>query len=50
MRVVMQGLLLEGATLGDREPIPVQSIFIPRQPPAVRPAKVVKRRLVPPVH
>lgn len=50
MRVVMSALVCERHRLGDREPILVNSFFIPRRPPAaprplaLRPAK---RHLVP---
>jgi len=48
MRAVMARLVRERAILGDSEPILVKNFFIPRRPPAQRPARPVKRRLVPP--
>jgi hypothetical protein len=36
MRTVMSVLVSERAVLGDREPIVVTSLFVPRRPPAPR--------------
>jgi hypothetical protein len=49
MRAVMSRLVHERTLLGDREPILVNSFFIPRRAPAPKPAAVRpwKRRLVP---
>ena len=49
MRAAMSALVRERAGLGDREPILVNSFFIPRRPMAVKPIaqRLVKRRLVP---
>lgn len=49
MRSSMSLLVGERAKLGDREPILVNSFFIPRRPPAATPVAVrpVKRHLVP---
>jgi hypothetical protein len=47
MRVVMSLLVEERSLLGDREPILVNSFFIPHRRPAVKPAGVVKRQSVP---
>jgi hypothetical protein len=49
MRTVMSGLVQERTRLGDSEPIVVGSLFALRRPPAVRPPRPVKRRLVSPV-
>jgi hypothetical protein len=48
MRAAMSLLVQERARLGDREPIFVNSFFIPRRDPAARPvaARPVKRHLV----
>ena len=47
MRQVMSNLVKERAALGDIDPIVVSSIFIPRRPPAPRPGRPGKQRLVP---
>jgi hypothetical protein len=47
MRAVMSLLVEDRSLLGDREPILVNSFFIPRHPAAAKPAAVVQRRLVP---
>ncbi len=49
-RAAMSLLVAERTRLGDREPILVNSFFIPRRPPAPRPVatRPVKRHLVPP--
>ncbi len=49
MRTVMSVLVRERAMLGDREPILVDSFFVPRRLPVPRPAaaRPLKRRLVP---
>jgi len=49
MRVVMSLLVEERTRLGDHEPIFVNTFFIPRRAPAVKPLVIrpVKRRLVP---
>jgi hypothetical protein len=48
MRAVMSLLVRERTTLGDREPILVNSFFIPRRQSTPRPvaARLVKRHLV----
>jgi hypothetical protein len=48
MRAAMSALVRERAGLGDREPILVNSFFIPRRPMAVKPIgrRPVERRLV----
>jgi hypothetical protein len=43
----MSLLVEDRSLLGDREPILVNSFFIPRHPAAAKPAAVVQRRLVP---
>ena len=50
MRTVMSHLVRERENLGDRTPILVNSLFVPRRPPAApRPvaSRPVKRHLVP---
>jgi hypothetical protein len=49
MRAVMSLLVRERTTLGDREPILVNSFFIPRRQPTLRAiaAPPVKRHLIP---
>jgi hypothetical protein len=49
MRAAMSLLVAERTRLGDREPILVNSFFIPRRPPVPRPVafRPVKRHLVP---
>lgn len=47
MRTVMSGLV-QGAALGDTDPIVVASLFIPRRRPTPPRGHVEKRRLVPP--
>ena len=47
MRVVMSGLVHERTRLGDSEPILVNSLFVPRRPPATPRTGLAKRRLVP---
>jgi hypothetical protein len=49
MRGVMSVLVRERDSLGDREPILVNSFFVPRRQPAPRPVAVrpAKRHLVP---
>jgi hypothetical protein len=48
MRAALSLLIGERARLGDREPILVNSFFIPRRAPVQRPVRPVKRHLVPP--
>ena len=47
MRVVMSGLVHERTRLGNSEPILVNSLFVPRRPPAAPRTGLAKRRLVP---
>jgi hypothetical protein len=47
MRAAMSLLIEERAKLGDREPILVNSFFVPRRPPAPRAGRPEKVRLVP---
>lgn len=48
MRAAMSLLVGERALLGDREPIMVNSFFIPCRAPENKPSRPVKRHLVPP--
>lgn len=47
MRTVMSLLVEERTRLGDREPILVNFAFIPHRASAQRPARIVKRHLLP---
>jgi hypothetical protein len=47
MRAVMSHFVHERTILGDREPILVNSFFVPRRAAAQKPVHPVKRQLVP---